>query len=234
MSKAEVPPFQKILGMAQIFFVFLLHLKHFQRAGFSETTKHFLPEESRIPSLRHLYRCIAKPLTTSENFVLPSAASPCPSVWALVVLLLQARRFALSSSGGGVSLGCPHSPCVQQAQKCSFTNGLTEPSKRVFSVNSVFLQQKTLSPVLITVLIKRGSDVPLPTCCDSELKSLLSAASRGVASHFSSSGRSFGSWVHSALLQNLQRVLFCVCPVLITIVLELNCLTSSMLATSIV
>ena len=132
---------------------FLLHLKHFQRARFSETGKHFLPEESWIASLRHLYRCIPKPLTTSENLVLPSEASPYTSVWDLVVLLLQTWSFALSFNGIVVSLGCPSSSCVQQAQKCSFTNCLTESSKRVFSDNIVFLQLKTLSHILITVLI---------------------------------------------------------------------------------
>lgn len=156
MSKAEILPFismtSKSFGNGSE--LFLLCLKHFQRAGFSETAKHFLPEESWVPSLRHLYRCIPKPLTTSENFVLHSEASPCPSVWDLVVLLLQTRRFALSFNGIVISLGCPSPSCVQQAQKCSFTNCLTESSKRIFSDNIVLLRQKTLSHILISVLIK--------------------------------------------------------------------------------
>lgn len=133
MSKSEVPPF---ISMASKSFengsdFFLLHLKHFQRARFSEVAKHFLPEESWIPSLRHLYRSIPKPLTTSENVVLLSEASPYPSVCDLVVLLLQTWSFALSFNGIVVSLGCPSSACVQRAQKCAFTNCLTVLQKSI-------------------------------------------------------------------------------------------------------
>lgn len=53
--------------------------------------------------MRHLYRSIPKPLTTSENVVLFSEASAYPSVCDLVVLLLQTWSFALSFNGIVVS-----------------------------------------------------------------------------------------------------------------------------------
>ena len=130
----------------------MLCLKLFQRVRLSETTKHFLAEESWITSWRYWCRCIPKPLTTSENFVLHSEAFPRPSAGDLVVLLLQTRSSALSFNGIVVSLGCPSSSsCVWQARKCSCTKCVTESSKGVFSDNTVFLQQKTMSCILRTL-----------------------------------------------------------------------------------
>lgn len=82
-------------------------------------------------------------VSTAENFVLSSRASPSPSVWDLVVLLLQTQSFALSFNGVVVALGCSSSSCVHQARKHSFTDYLTESSISVFSNNIVVLQQKT-------------------------------------------------------------------------------------------
>lgn len=153
MSKAGVPPLismmSKSFGNGSDFFFSIWNT--FNGPSFSETAKHFLSEESWVPSPRLLYRCIPKPLTTSENFVLHTEAFLCPFVWDLVVLLLQTRSFALSFNGIVVSPGCPSSFCFQQAQKCSLTNSLMESSKRAFSDSIVFLQQKTLSHMLITL-----------------------------------------------------------------------------------
>lgn len=152
MSKAEAPPFFSIMSKSfrsgsDIFFSVWNTLNG---PSFSETAKRFLSEESWVPSPRYFYRCIPKPLTTSENFVLHSEAFPCPFVWDLVVLLLQTWSFALSFNGIVVSPGCPSSFCVPQAQKCSLANCLLESSERAFSDSTVFLQQKTLSHMLIT------------------------------------------------------------------------------------
>lgn len=53
--------------------------------------------------MRHLYRSIPKPLTTSEDVALLSEASAYQSVCDLVVVWLQTWSFALSFNGIVVS-----------------------------------------------------------------------------------------------------------------------------------